>query len=151
DLYNDAVILVRAAAERAKPNESRLREYTDNALPRLRQRLLAPDPRYPDIEELGLSFSLERMREYLGPDDPFVHLALGRESPDSLAARLVRGTRLGDAAERRRLWDGGAAAVSASRDPMIEFARKIDPEARKLRKAYEDRVEAPVTLASERI
>ena len=59
--------LVRAAAERPKPNAERLREYTDGFLPRLEQQLAAPLPIYPELERLTLSFSLERMREWLGP------------------------------------------------------------------------------------
>ena len=34
---------------------------------------------------------------------------------------------------------------------MIQLARKVDPEARKIRKRYEDEVEAPTEVASERI
>jgi hypothetical protein len=41
--------------------------------------------------------------------------------------------------------------VDASLDPMIEFARSVDADARAIRKRYEDEVEAPETLGSERI
>lgn len=40
--------------------------------------------------------SLTKMREELGPDDPFVKQVLGPESPAELAARLVQGTKLAD-------------------------------------------------------
>ncbi len=52
---------------------------------------------------------------------------------------------------RKRLWDGGKAAIEASEDPMIELARSIDTEARAVRKRFEDEVEAPVAAAAERI
>jgi hypothetical protein len=150
-LFNYARTLVRGAAERAKPNTERLREYRDAALPRVEQRLTAPVPVYPQLEKLTLSFSTQRMREWLGPDAPLVRRLLSTESPDALAARVVDGSKLADPAVRKALWEGGAAAVAASRDPMIELARSVDPDARAVRKLYEDRVEAPVDAASEKI
>ena len=105
---------------------------------------MAPVPIYPDLEKLNLSFSLERMREWIGPDAPIVRQLLSKESPDTLADKLVDGTKLADPEVRKRLWEGGAAAVDASTDPMIVFARNVDAEARAVRKSYEDEVEAPV-------
>ncbi|HVH83096.1 MAG TPA: S46 family peptidase, partial [Steroidobacteraceae bacterium] len=151
DLFRYARTLLRGAAERAKPNTERLREYRDAALPRVAQRLGAPLPVYPQLEKLTLSFSLERMREWLGPDAPIVRQLLAKDSPDSLAARLVEGSKLADAALRKQLWEGGQAAVAASHDPMIELARAIDAQARAVRKRYEDEVEAPVDAAAEKI
>jgi hypothetical protein len=151
DLYRYARTLVRGTAERAKPNTARLREYTDAALPRIEQRLGATVPVYPELERLTLSFSLERMREWLGPDDPSVRRLLASESPDSLAASLVAGSKLADPDVRMQLWRGGESAVAASTDPMIALARGIDPEARALRKREEDEVEAVTELAHEAI
>jgi hypothetical protein len=150
-LFSFARTLVRAADERTRPNEERLREYTDGALPRLAQTLRADVPVYRDLEELTLSFALADMREYLGPDYPLVRRLLARDSPDSLSHRLIAGSRLGDAAYRLQLWNGGKGAVDGSHDPMIELARGIDPAARALRRRYEDEVEAPVQQAAEQI
>jgi hypothetical protein len=150
-LVTYARALVRGAEERPKPNSERFREYTDAALPRIEQQLGAAVPIYPELETLRLTFGLERMREWLGPDHPVVRQLLAKESPADLAKRLVSGTKLGDPAVRLELWKGGAAAVAASNDPMIQLARAIEPEARKLRKQFEDQVEAPVELASEKI
>ncbi len=149
--FRYARALVRAAAERGKPNTERLREYTDSALPRLGQQVLAAVPVYPELENLTLSFSLERMREWLGPDHPVVRQLLAKDSPDHLAASLVAGTQLADPALRKQLWDGGAAAIAASSDPMIRLAIAIDEPSRALRKRFEDEVEAPIAAASEKI
>jgi hypothetical protein len=150
-LYATARTLVRGAAERAKPNSERFREFTDAALPRIEQQLGAAVPVYPELEELRLAFGLERMREWLGPDHPVVRQLLSKESPTALAHRLVSGTKLADPATRLALWKGGEAAIAASNDPFIMLAREIEPESRRLRKEFEDKVEAPIDLASEKI
>jgi len=144
-------VLVRGTEERLKPNKDRLREFTDAELPRLQRDLYARVPVYPEFEQLTLSFSLERMREWLGPDHAVVRRLMGKESPDALATRLIAETELNDAAFRKRVWEGGKRAVDASRDPMIVLARSIDGEARAIRKQYEDEVEAPIASAAERI
>jgi Peptidase S46 len=150
-LYGYARTLLRGAAERQKPNTERLREFRDTALPRIEQQLKAPVPLHPELENLTLSFSLERMREWLGPDDETVRALLAKDSPDTLAARVISGSSLADPQVRMRLWNGGAQAVAASHDPMIELARLVDPRARAVRRRYEDEVEAPVDAASEQI
>jgi hypothetical protein len=118
DLFNYAITLVRAADERAKPDAERLPGYTESALPLVEKRLLDAEPIYPWLDELYLEWSLSKAREYLSPDDPETKLLLGKESPEALAARLVKGTRLADPAYRTALWKGGKAAVDASKDPM---------------------------------
>jgi hypothetical protein len=112
---------------------------------------LARIPVFPEFEQLTLSFSLERMREWLGPDHPVVRKLLAHESPDALATRLVAETKLDDASLRYQLWRGGQPAVDASHDPMIELARGIDPEARAARRRYDEEVEAPIAAAAQRI
>jgi hypothetical protein len=91
------------------------------------------------------------MREVLGADHPTVKKVLGVESPEELAARVVPGTKLHEVAARLALWQGGQKAIDASDDPMIELARRIDPEARAVRKRYEDEYEAPLKFNSERL
>jgi hypothetical protein len=145
ELFRYARTIVRGTAERELPNSERMRAYTDAALPQIEQRLLADRPISKDYDKLRLSFSLEKMREWLGPDSEYVQAVLGQASPESLAAELVDGSRLDDPAYRRALWEGGVAAVRESDDPMIRLAREIDPDARAIRKRYEDEVEAPRT------
>ena len=149
--FRYARTLLRGATERAKPNTDRLREFTDASLPRIRQGLAAAAPIYPELEKLTLSFGLERMREWLGPDHPTVRSLLAKDSPDTLAETLIAGTKLGDPETRLALWNGGLEAVAASNDPFIVLARGIDVEARALRKRYENEVEAPISAAEEKI
>lgn len=143
ELYNYAKTIVRGTAEREKPNGERIRTYTDTALPRVEQGLFAERPINKEYEKLQLTFSLEKLREWLGPDSKWVHLILGNDAPVDLAERLVAGTKLDDPAYRRQLWEGGVEAVNASDDPLIKLALTVDPGARQLRKRYENEVEAP--------
>ncbi len=151
DAYVNAVRLVRLADELAKPNEQRLPEYTDAKLPAVKQAILASKPFYPDFEIEMMAWSFEKVRESLSPDHPFIKKVLGRESPRSRATQLVRGTKLGDLAVRKKLLEGGAAAIAASKDPMIVFVRETDGDARAIRKVYEDEVDAVVKKASEQL
>jgi len=91
------------------------------------------------------------MRENLGPDDPLVRKLLSTESPESLAHKLITGSKLANAKVRQQLWNGGPAAIAASTDPMIVLARDIDADARAVRKIYEDEVQAPTAAAQEKI
>ncbi len=144
ELFGLARALVRAADERTKPDAQRLREYTSPQLPALEQRLFRDAPIPREVEVLTLSFSLRRLRETLGADHPVVRKVLGKDAPEELAARWVAQSRLSDPKVRRQLYEGGAKAVGASKDPMIVLARAVDPEARALRKTWEDEVDAVV-------
>ena len=150
-LLGHAINLVRASAERTKPNRGRLPEYTDQALFQVQQQISAPIPVYKDLEELNLAYLFTFIRRDLGTDDPFVRKMLGKESPQQLAHRLVTGTHLDDAKVREGLYTGGQAAIAASTDPMILFAASMDPDLRAVRKEYEARVDAPTRAAAERI
>ena len=150
-LFRYARLLVRGTEERARPNSERLREFTDTALPRIQQQLYARVPIFSEVEALTLSFSLQRMREWLGPDHPVVRRLLANDSPDTLATRLIAETKLDDPGVRKQLWEGGRAAVDASQDPMIALVKSIDADARALRKQFDDEVEAPMTAAAARI
>ncbi len=150
-LYEIARTIVRAAEELPKPIGKRYREFADSRLPAVKQELFSTAPIYDEFEIARLAFSLTKVREELGPDDPFVKKVLGPRSPEELAREVVTGTRLRDIGVRRSLFDGGRAAVDASADPMILLARLIDPDARAIRKRYEDEVEAVLKQNSEKI
>ncbi|HEX8700122.1 MAG TPA: S46 family peptidase [Myxococcaceae bacterium] len=148
-LYTIAKHLVRATEELPKENGQRLREYTDANQPALKANLFSPAPLYPEFEIARLEFSLTKLREELGADHPFVKKVLGKESPLKLATRVVNGSQLRDLAVRKQLFEGGHQAVAASADPMIQLARLVDPDARAIRKNYEETIEAVVRKNSE--
>ena len=150
-LLGSAVALVRAAAERTKPNSERLPGYTDQALVNVQQELSAPTPAYKDLEELDLALAFTMIRRDLGTDDAFVRKMLGKESPEQLAKRLVSGTHLEDAKVRAELYKGGQSAIDTSTDPLIRFVASINDELLAVRKEYEARVDAPTRAAAEKI
>jgi hypothetical protein len=148
-LFGYALTLVRHASEATKPDERRLPEFTRaNFRP---QSITSKVPIYPDLEKLTLTFSLTKMREELGPDDPFVKKVLGKKSPAELAAELVDGTGLAETELRTRLLDADEKTIAASSDRMIAFARTMDPDLRAARKEYEEAVQAPLTKASTKV
>ncbi|WP_245941903.1 S46 family peptidase [Sphingomonas gilva] len=151
ELYDYAQTIVRAAAEREKPNGERLPGYTDSALPLLEKSLTDAQPIYPWLEELNLAFWLSKTREYLKTDTPAVQRLLGKESPEGLAERLVEGTRLADPAVRKALFEGGMAAVKASKDPLIQFVLKADADARAVRRKWEAEVTGPTAVANAKL
>jgi hypothetical protein len=150
DLFGYARALVRAGAERAKPNSDRLPEYTDSRLPLLEKRVLDEQPVYPELEQLQLEFWLSKLRENLTADAAGTKTFLGRESPESLSARLAI-SKLGDAKLRKQLWDGGEAAIRSSNDPLIQYVLRTDPASRAIRKQYEEKVTGPSDRAAEKI
>ena len=145
--FANARTILRSAAERAKPDGERLREFRDSNRESLELQLFSPRPLYDDLETAKLADSLTACAQVLGADDPLVAAVLAGKSPRERAAELVRGTTLGTrpgaadagppADRRRELYDGGAAVVAASDDPMLVLARLVDDEARAVRKVVE--------------
>ena len=136
-LFSHALQIVLLAAEDEKPNEERLRGYTDAARESLLQSLLSPAPVYDDLEQVKLADELSRLIERRGADDPLVVEVLAGKGPRERAAELVNGTRLGKVAERKRLIEGGSEAIDASTDPMVALARVVESEYRRLRSENE--------------
>jgi hypothetical protein len=148
--FQIARTLVRWAEESQKPSADRLREYRESNLASLKLRLFSEAPIYDDLEVATLADSLSMFIE-LAPKCECLPKALAGLSPRARAAALVRGSKLKDVAERKRLFDGGKAALDASSDPMILLAEAVDANARKIRKTYEETVEEPQRQAYAKI
>jgi V8-like Glu-specific endopeptidase len=148
-LYSAARSIVRASDELTKSNEKRLPEFADAELPGLKARLFSAAPVSEALEIETLTLSLTKLREVLGPDDPFVRTVLGARSPREIAEEAVKGTKLKDPAARKALFEAGKAAVEKDGDPMIRLARLVDPSARELRTRYEQEVEGVIRKNAE--
>ncbi len=141
DSFGIARTLLRAGDERPKPNGERLREFSESGRPSLELDLFSEKPIHPDLEILTLADSLTFLAGQLGADDPLVQKILAGKSPRARAAGLINGTKVREVAFRKKLYAGGAGAVSAANDPMIALARLVDAEARAMRKVAEDQGE----------
>ena len=139
-----ARVLVRAAAEKPKPNQERMREFRDSNLPSFEQQLFSTEPIYKNLEIALLADSLSEMQDALGKDNPDVQKILQGKTPAEAAKDYITNTKLEDVAVRKQLYGGGQAAVDASTDPLIVVMRAIDPDARAARKQFEDKVDAVV-------
>jgi V8-like Glu-specific endopeptidase len=151
ELFAQAQTLVRLSAEQAKPNEQRLREFSEAALPAVRQRIEASKPYSNELETVVLAHILTHIREQLGLDDPATKALLGSRSPDEVAASAISGTKLRDASARVALMKGGASAIAESTDPLIVLARAVDQYAREARRVLEDEIDSVVDRNAELI
>jgi len=139
-----ARVLVRAGLEKAKPNEQRMREFRDSGLPSLEQQLFSEAPIYKNLETLQMTASLDEMQGALGKENPDVQKLLQGKSSADAAKDLIGNTKLEDVAVRKQLYEGGEAAIDASTDPLIVAMRAIDPDARDVRKEFEDKIDSVV-------
>jgi hypothetical protein len=141
-LAQTARVLVRAGAEKSKPNAERMREFRDSGLPSLEQQLFSAEPIYKNLETANLTESLTEMQETLGKENPDLQKFLQGKSPADAAKDLIATTKLDDVAVRKQLYEGGQAAIEASTDPLIVAIRGIDADARIVRKEFEDKVDS---------
>jgi hypothetical protein len=142
ELFGIARTLLRAAEERSKPNGERLREFAESGRASLELALFSDKPVYDDLEQLLLTDSLTFLAGELGATNPIVRDVLAGKSPRDRAAELVLKTGVKDVTVRRRLYQGGKAAIDAANDPMIALARLVDDKARAVRKIIENQGEA---------
>jgi hypothetical protein len=141
NLFKYARRLLRAGDERPKPNGERFPEFRDSNKESLELDLFSTEPVYDDMEQIMLTDSLTDLATRFGYNDPLVQKVLAGKSPTARAAELIAGTKLKDVAVRKQLYESGAAAVTAAKDPMIELARSVDGPARAARKVYESQDE----------
>lgn len=151
ELARYARTIVRAAEQKQKPSNQRIRGYQDSALPTLEQRLFSTAPVYKSLDQIELAESLAEMQEHLGASNDVVKMALAGTSADERAKELIAGTKLDDVAVRKQLYEGGKAAVDASTDPLIVLMRQIEPQAIALHEQDEDQVQSVLRLGGTQI
>jgi hypothetical protein len=126
-LLSTAAQIVRVTSESGKPDAQRLAPYRGANLEAIKKSLAGPRNIDPAFERLAIAAQLRAAQQELPANDPFLRIALAGRTPEAAADALVSGTKLTDPAVRSALVEGGAAAVAASNDPLIVFARAVDP------------------------
>jgi hypothetical protein len=147
-LLAEAIALNRYAAEVVKPDGARLEEYSNANFPALKQQITSPAPIQTKLEKTVLTWWLAKVREDLGTSHPDFIAVMGKRSPEEIVDTAVNGTKLTDAKLRAQLLAGGADAINAYHDPLIDFARTLDMPARAVRADYENTVKAVITKNS---
>jgi hypothetical protein len=143
--------IVEYVVEIKKPDAERLEDFHEAQLDSLRFGLFSPAPIYPGMEIARMTASLEQGLQELGPDDPFLKVVLNGRSPKDVATEVINGTKLADPEVRKKLVEGGEAAVAASTDPMIVLQRKLEPNRRATIKWDEDNVDSVLQQAGEKL
>jgi hypothetical protein len=141
--FGIARTLARAADELPKAPPERLREFGDARLPSLKFQLFSDEPIHEDLETVKMADGLTFLATSLGPDHELVKKVLAGKSPRERAFELVSKTKVRDPEVRKKLFEGGKAAVDAAADPMIELVRLVDPASRAVRRRFETEVEEP--------
>jgi hypothetical protein len=136
-LFGIARTLLRAADEAGKPEAERLEEFRQASRTSLELELFSTEPIYKNLETMRMASALTFLCAKLGATDPTVQGILAGKSPDTRAAELIQATTLEDVEVRRKLYDGGKDAITASTDPLIQLAKLVDEESRKLRQRAE--------------
>jgi hypothetical protein len=136
--YSIAKDLVLMAAEDQKPSEKRLREYRDSARNSLELQLFSTAPVYSDLEQAKFTEELAMYAGRWGGDDAIVKKLLGGKSPRERAVELIAGSKLNDVKVRKQLAEGGAKAIEASKDPLVQLFRSIEADYRKLRETDDE-------------
>lgn len=146
-----AITTVLYGQELEKSNEKRFEDFRDSALESLRFSLFSPAPLYPDMEEALLTDILQQSLDDLGSQNRFVKAMLGDRTAAKAAHELVAGTQLADPEFRKKLVDSGEKGIARSTDPMIAWARGIEPAYRELRSWHEDGIESVESLEGNHI
>jgi len=150
-LYGIAEKIIFYSREMGKPDINRLVGFHASQLEELKFYLFSRAPIYQDLEEAVMLGSLKMSIAEIGPEDPFIRLLLKGKTPEEAVHNLIQGTNLQSVEFRRRLVEGGEAAVDTCTDAMIVLARELEPSARRTIGWKKKEIESGLSWGSEKI
>jgi hypothetical protein len=148
-LFRIARQIVRYGEELTKPNDQRLAAYRDSALHSLELSMYSPAPISDGVETAMLTQFLEELK-VLGDKEAPVKAVLAGRTPQQAAEEMVRGTKLKDVEERKRL-AADRSQVARSQDPLIRLAHLVEEPSRKLLKRHEETIDSLEASSAEKI
>jgi uncharacterized membrane protein YgcG len=133
-----ALMLVRAATEKEKPENERSASFRDTVA--VEQRLFATDQKIDKASDVAaLSGTLTEMSKFL-PGHPVVAKALNGKTPDQAAKDIIASTKVGDVDFRKQLYAGGKEAVAGSADPLVALVRAAEAEGQRVNEEWAKKV-----------
>ncbi len=133
-----AGLIVRQPVEMAKADSARLPAFQEANRALFERLMFSTTPVDTVVEARLLTAYFTAMASELPANDPVLNAALKGRSPGVAARELVRASTLISGEARKTLIDGGPAAIQASKDPFITFARTIDPLERAVQRQVQD-------------
>ncbi len=132
-LFGIALELVQMAEEDQKPSGERLPQFSDAGRESLLQQLYSEAPIYADLDHVLLADSIAKTLEQRGFDDPLSQEILAGKRPADRATELMGYSEVMSVASRKKIAAGGIDAINNSTDLMIQLAKIINPEVRRIR------------------
>jgi hypothetical protein len=126
-----AAMLVRLAAERAKPDSARDPEYLQREWPRLRALLEREQQSFYAPADQALLADWSARALALAPGERIAAAeAAFRPGVPAAVETLYRSTRVTDPAERLKMFDESTEQLRARKDAMLDLALALEPELR---------------------
>lgn len=127
-----ATMLVRMAAERAKPDAEREPEFMNRQWSRLRAALQRDQTSFyrPADEALFVSFVERALKLAAQERITSIDAAFRRDGVPQAVASLYGSTKVTDLPERLKMFDESAEQLRARRDALLDLAFALEPELR---------------------
>ncbi len=128
----DAIILVRLAGERAKPDAEREPNYMQREWERIKAGLERDQKSFfRPADEAVLVRYVQRALQLEAPGRiEAVERAFRGQDPGRNVRALYEGTKVTDLEQRMRMFGESADQLRARKDPLLDFAFALDPELR---------------------
>lgn len=142
-----AMSILELANQLGKAEADRQPRFKAARLARTIERIARFAPSPAPLDQYQIECYLLRVAETVGGSDPRLAELLDGKAPTERATEVLSSTVLTDPEKVKSLLDGGAAAISSSKDPLLELARRIDDQTRPLSEHLQAEIEPVIRAA----